>query len=184
MIHLHNVRYTRHDASAILQHARGLTDYNDNITIRDVRVAHAHIEMDVTIPDGTLHDTVRALSDIGDMMNANRITKEVHPKEDAIRHGIECFNKERFWECHESFEGVWNECFEGEKDLLQGIILTAAALVHYQKSRDAICLSIFNRALQKLSLCSGIYHSIDVERLKERLNDMVQNKKISTFELA
>lgn len=181
MVHLHNERYDRHDATSILQQARSLT--SDDITVRDVRVSKMHIEMDITIPDGALNDTIVAVRPIGDMLDAHRIINEQVIKEEAIQDGITYFNAERFWESHEAFEAAWKECFDREKDLVQGIILAAAGFVHYQKSQDVICLSIFNRALQKLSPCTGVYHSMDVERLKAKLHDMVQSKSISTFEL-
>lgn len=181
MVHLHNEGCGRHDAASILQQARSLT--RDDTTVRDVRVSKMHIEMDVTIPDGALNDTIMAVRPIGDMLDAHHIINEPAIKEEAIRDGIAYFNAERFWESHEAFEAVWKECFDRERDLVQGIILAAAGFVHYQKSQDVICLSIFNRALQKLSPCTGVYHSIDVERLKARLNDMVQSKSVSTFEI-
>ena len=52
-------------------------------------------------------------------------------------------------------KGVWKKTHEGEKDLVQGIILVAAALVHYQKYENEICLSIMKRAMEKLSNASG-----------------------------
>ena len=42
-----------------------------------------------------------------------------------------------------------------EKFLVQGLILVAAGLVHYQKDEDSICISIFNRALEKLENSNG-----------------------------
>lgn len=182
MVHLHNGRYDRHDATSILRQARSLT--NNDITVRDIRVSRMHIEMDITIPDGALNDTIMAVSSIGNILDAHRITEDTVDKKDAILDGIAYFNAERFWECHEAFEAVWKECFEGEKDLVQGIILVAAGLVHYQKSQDIICLSIFNRALQKLSSCTGTYHTIDVERLKVKVHGMIQSKSISIFKIA
>ena len=182
MVHLENGGYDRTDATGILRQARALT--GEGITVRDVRVAAPHIELDTTIPDGTLRHTLDALAPLGGVVDARHITEVQVPKEDAIREGIEYFNGERFWECHESFEGVWKECYEGEKDLLQGIILAAAGLVHYQKNEDAICISIFGRALKKLERCTGTYHTIDVEGLRRRLDRMVQSGTISTFDLA
>lgn len=182
MIHLENDGYTRQDAPAILRRVRSLAD-DPSYTIRDVRVASSHVELDVTIPDGALPDLLDLLEPIGPTRDARRITEAEVPKEDAIREGIGYFNGERFWECHESFEGVWKGCYEGEKDLLQGIILAAAGLVHYQKNEDAICLSIFGRALDKLAICSGTYHTIDVESVRRTLREMVRTGRISTFEL-
>lgn len=182
MLHLENDSYSRTDAPSILRRARALT--GRSVTVRDVRVASAHIELDVTIPDGALPGTLDALAPLGGAVDARLVTEVEVPKEYAIREGIAYFNGERFWECHESFEGVWKGCYEGEKDLVQGIILAAAGLVHYQKNEDAICLSIFGRALKKLARCAGTYHTIDVELLRRRLDEMIRSGRISTFELA
>ena len=182
MLHLANDTYTRRDAPSILRRARALVA--PDMTVRDVRVASSHIEMDVTIPDNTLEPLTSYLSTIGIMRDARRVTEEYVPKNEAITQGISYFNDERYWECHESFEGVWKECHEGEKDLLQGIILAAAGLVHYQKDQDTICLSIFGRALQKLSRCTGTYHTINVESLRNKLSNMRSTGTITTFELA
>lgn len=182
MMHLENEGYDRTDAPRILRRARSLSA--DTVTVRDVRVAAAHIEFDTTIPDGALSATLEALQPLGGVVDARHIVEVVVPKEEAIREGIAYFNGERFWECHESFEGVWKECYEGEKDLVQGIILAAAGLVHYQKNEDSICISIFGRALKKLARCTGTYHTIDVGKLRGRLDAMVRSGQISTFELA
>lgn len=181
MMHLENKGHVRQDAPSILRRARSLA--GPSFTIRDVRVASAHIELDVTIPDGSLPGLLESLELIGSPRDARHVVEEEVPKGEAIREGIKYFNGERFWECHESFEGVWKGCYEGEKDLVQGIILAAAGLVHYQKSEDAICLSIFCRALDKLASCSGTYHTIDVESVRRTLQGMVRSGRISTFEL-
>ena len=181
MLHLENDGYSRCDAQYILRRARGLA--GETVTVRDVRVATVHIEMDVTIPDGELPGVLEALKPLGNKMDAHLVTMAYTPKDEAIREGIAYFNGERYWECHESFEGVWKECYKDEKDLLQGIILTAAGLVHYQKNEDAICLSIFRRALEKLSKCTGTYHSIDIKLLRQRLERIVREGLIFTFSL-
>ena len=70
-----------------------------------------------------------------------------------------------------------------KKKLVNGLILVAAGLVHYQKDEDDICISIFNRALEKLDTSNGMYHEIDVDRVKSLVQDMIQTKQISTFEI-
>ena len=87
----------------------------------------------------------------------------------------------RFWECHEILEGVWKNCDGNEKFLVQGLILVAAGLVHYQKDEDAICISIFTRALEKLGNSSGEYHDIDIDKIKHTVTEMINSKDVSSF---
>jgi uncharacterized protein len=59
--------------------------------------------------------------------------------------------------------------------------LVAAALVHYQKDQDKICLSVFERALKKLKKASGIYHNINIDNLKNNVKQICASEKIATF---
>ncbi|MGI0011773.1 MAG: DUF309 domain-containing protein, partial [Nitrosopumilaceae archaeon] len=68
-----------------------------------------------------------------------------------------------------------------EKNLIQGIILVAAALVHYQKNENEICLSIFNRALEKIGNAKGKYHKIDVDALRNKISSMLHTGVLETF---
>ena len=78
-------------------------------------------------------------------------------------------------------EGAWKECIGDEKELIQGLILVAAALVHYQKYENKICLSVLNRALKKLHAKSGNYHQINIDVIKQKLLHMLDKKEIVIF---
>jgi hypothetical protein len=67
--------------------------------------------------------------------------------------------------------------------LLNGIILVAAALVHYQKGEQAICISIMKRALVKLNNSYGNYHDIDIDSLKTQVTNIVNSSKVSSFKI-
>jgi len=69
---------------------------------------------------------------------------------EALKEGIALFNEERFWESHEILEQLWRESTGGEREILQGLILTAAAFVHYQKNEPDVCLSVLKRARSKI----------------------------------
>ena len=56
--------------------------------------------------------------------------------DEILSKGRWLFNAERYWECHEVLEGLWRQKKEGEKLLLQGIILICAAYVHHQKGEE------------------------------------------------
>ena len=124
---------------------------------------------------------IEKLSPIGSLDHAKHVIEEIVEKEHAISDGISYFNNERFWECHEILEGVWKNCIGDEKFLVQGLILVAAGLVHYQKDEDEICISIFNRALTKLETASGKYHNIDIDKIKNTVTEMINSKEVSSF---
>lgn len=182
MLHLKNSHYSPKDAGRLLKKARDLANQYD-VTVRDCRVSSKYLEFDISIESEYLENLIQSLEPLGKLDHCKHVIEEDNEKEDAINSGIFYFNDERFWECHEVLEGVWKKCYEGEKDLVQGIILVAAALVHFQKNENDICLSIFKRALNKLSHSSGTYHKIDVDLIRDKISSMLDSQKITTFEI-
>ena len=180
MLHLKNENYIPKNASELLHQSRDLSS-GMNVTIRDTRVSRKFLEFDVSINKENLDELLAKMKPLGELDHAKPVIEEEIPKEDAIKEGISYFNDERFWECHEVFEGVWKKCVEQEKILVQGIILVAAALVHYQKNENQICLSILNRALLKLGNAPGQYNNIDVDSLRNKVNEIITSGKITTF---
>lgn len=101
---------------------------------------------------------------------------------EAIREGIDLFNQERFWECHEVLEQAWHPAKGRERDSIQGLILTAAAFVHFQKGEDDVCISILKRALARIGSESALLE-IDLERVKNRINAILDTNQIQPFEI-
>jgi len=181
MLHLKNSSdLNRKMAKDILRQSRRLASGMDLI-LRDCRISKKYVELDTSVPESNLDELIDKLSSIGPIDHAKHVVEEIFEKEDAISEGISYFNNERFWECHEILEGVWKNCDGDEKFLVQGLILVAAGLVHYQKDEDEICISIFNRALIKLENASGQYHNIDIDKIKKTVSEMISSKDVSIF---
>ena len=180
MLHLKNSDLNRKMAKDILRQSRRLASDIDSI-LRDCRISKKYVEFDTSISKSDLDELIVRLSPIGPLDHAKHVVEEIVEKEKAISEGISYFNNERFWECHEILEGVWKNCEGNEKFLVQGLILVAAGLVHYQKNEDEICISIFNRALEKLENSNGQYHNIDIDKIKKTVIDMVNSKNVSSF---
>ena len=102
--------------------------------IRLARIATSFIELDVAIETKDVDTLVEKLSPIGDLDNLRHVVEEEIEIDQGLKDGIFYFNSERFWECHEAFEGVWKQCFGREKELVQGIILVAVAYAHAQEN--------------------------------------------------
>ncbi|MBI1828601.1 MAG: DUF309 domain-containing protein [Thaumarchaeota archaeon] len=180
MIHLKNSGFVPQDAKKLLSQADKLVAGMHAI-VRDARVSSRYLEFDISISKDYLDLLVKKLETIGTLDHARHLVEEEMEKEEAVEKGREYFNYERFWECHETLEGVWKKTYEGEKDLVQGIILVAAAFVHYQKNENEICLSILKRGMEKIGNASGKYYNIDIDVLRNKVSEIISSGMISTF---
>ncbi len=180
MIHLKNSKYSPSHAHDLLVRARELSSIM-RITVRDMRVSSRYLEFDVSIPKDRLEQLIKKLEPIGPLDHAKHVIDEPMDKEEAIEKGRYYFNYERFWESHEVLEGAWKKSQGKEKELIQGIILVAAAFVHYQKNENEICLSIFNRALEKIGNATGKYQKIDVDALRNKVSSILRSGAPESF---
>jgi hypothetical protein len=107
---------------------------------------------------------------------------KVVDEEEALIEGVQLFNEERFWECHEALEQAWHPSTGVERDAIQSIILTAAALVHYQKGEEETCLSILRRARDKMTSAKN-YEKIDFKQLRLNIDGILDSGKIQLFKI-
>ena len=181
--HLQNRSHTPKDAAALLSRARQLA--GSQVVVRDSRVSGKYIEFDASIPDSADADDVgRALAAISPVESIEHIVDRHMERDEAIRHAIELFNDEKYWGTHEALEMVWKATPAGEeRDLINGIILVAAALVHGQKDEQEICMSILRRAMKKLEKATGSYHGIDIDTMADRVATMLNTGRIEQFKI-
>jgi predicted metal-dependent hydrolase len=102
-------------------------------------------------------------------------------KDEAISRAIELFNDEKYWGAHEALEPIWKDSTGNEKNILNGIILVAAAFVHDEKDEPEICLSILKRAREKLDGTGGIYKGIDIDRIADLISRIISSGRIEHF---
>ncbi len=79
--------------------------------------------------------------------------------------GIEQFNSQDFYACHDTLEALWMEAGEPEKKFYQGILQIAVALYHLgnQNWRGAVIL--LGEGINRLSYYQPSYAEISVEDL-------------------
>lgn len=181
-VHLQNKSYTPKDATVLLTRARELVEPQGAV-VRDSRVSRKYIEFDTSIPEAMdVRDLVAKLEAISPLASVEHIVDKHVPKDEAIEQAIDLFNEEKYWSTHEALEAVWKATPAGkERDLINGIILVAAALVHDQKDELDICISILRRAMKKLEGSSGKYHGIDIDRLAERVAGILATGRVERF---
>ena len=182
LLHFKNEKYAPEHSREIVRKARDLVA-EMNVSVRLARIASKFIEFDVAAEKDDLDMLVETLSPIGTIDNIRHVVEEEINKEQGIKDGIFYFNNERFWECHEAFEGVWKQCFGREKEMVQGIILVAVAFAHAQEDDAHIGIGMLSRALEKLGTSPSMYHSIDVDRIRNKAVEMQQTSNLTMFEI-
>lgn len=185
LLYLKNKILRPFNAPAVLLEARRSIPKSGDIVIRDVRIAQRFIEFDVSVSErGVLERIVlRGLSAIAEFDRYEMIKEENLSKEEAMRRARDLFNNERFWKCHEVLENIWKQSGGEEKRLLNGIILIAAAFVHFQKGENETCLNILRRAYSKIESSTGEYYRIRIDLLKENVREIIDSGTIISLTL-
>jgi predicted metal-dependent hydrolase len=183
MIYLKNDSYTPKDAHNLLLRARSLLSAY-NVVIRDTRVSEFNLEFDTSIPDDSMmKEVMRTLATIAPLSDYEHIVEKKLPKERAVEYARSLFNVQKYWLAHEVLESVWKDAQGYEKEILNGIILVAAAFVHEQKDETEICISILKRASKKLEKGAGDYRGIDIDRLKYDVLKIIQEGPRKRFQI-
>ena len=182
MLHFKNTKYGPEHSREIIYRARDLTSDLD-VSVRVARISKKFVEIDVGVEKEDLDTLVEKLSPIGPIDNIRHVFEEEIEKEQGITDGVFYFNNERFWESHEAFEGVWKQCFGREKEILQGIILFAVAFAHAQEDELSIGIGMLQRVLEKLGTSPSMYHSIDIDRIRNKATEMQQANDLTIFEI-
>jgi uncharacterized protein len=181
MLHLQNtVPYTPKHATILLQRARELVE--PEASIRDARISKKYIEFDTSVPDGTdVKKIMTRLESIAPLASYEQILERHMEKDVAIKRAVQLFNDERYWEAHEALEYVWKNATGIEKEILNGIILVAAAFVHDEKDEQDVCISILQRARKKLDRDSGIYQGIDTNGIADMVSEIIKTGRVERF---
>src|SRR5919112_6151505 len=181
MLHLQNtLPYTPKDATVLLHRARELVE--PEASIRDARISKKYIEFDTGVSENKdLKKIIARLEAIAPLDGYERIIERHMEKDIAIRRAVQLFNDEKYWQAHEVLEYVWKDATGIEKEILNGIILIAAAFVHDEKNEPDVCISILQRARKKLDRASGIYHGIDTNRIAEMISEIINTRRVERF---
>ena len=153
----------------------------------NLRVSSSAVELDLLLDTkDRLQESLKVLeSQIGPLLTLRKLDVPSSPitKQEAIRLGLDFFNQERYWESHEALESAWKTAIGDEKEILQGLILVAAALVHWQKNEKQVTLSVIRRARDTLESHRTEYCGISLAGLTGRLDAILRAGKPEFFKL-
>jgi len=79
---------------------------------------------------------------------------------DQVLDGIELFNREEFYECHDTIEEIWLQESSDEQPFLQGLIQAAVAFHHYQHGKLGAARSMLSLAIEKLEGFPETHHQV------------------------
>jgi hypothetical protein len=161
-----NQGYTPKDVKMMQEKIRELLGSQDQIG--NLRISTGAIEFDLFAEPTDLNRPRSLLeAKISKVVTLRSIDSRASSRteNETLREGLDLFNQERFWEAHEVLEEIWHPATGVDRDVIQGLILTAAALVHYQKNENAVCLSILGRAREKLG-ARDHFKGLDIKRLR------------------
>jgi predicted metal-dependent hydrolase len=94
------------------------------------------------------------------------VPKEARERLDAgYRRGIELFNAEQFFECHEVLEEVWRAAPAEERFFLQALIHFAVGFYHHQRGNPDGADRQLRKALRKLAGYLPNYGGLDTAQI-------------------
>lgn len=143
----------------------------------DVRISSRRVEVDVLTSD--VNSVVSAVAKWAPIEYFREVAEVPAPSEDElVKYAAELFNDERFWEAHEALEQVWRGKKGAEREVLYGLIKTAAAFVHAQKGETDSYFRLLEAALKHLNRWErGQYYCINIELLKQDIKSLLASDK-------
>jgi len=162
---------------------KALQEYGADVG--NLRVSRTAIELDLLLASRNNLQAATAVLEkkVGSLLTVRELDT-ISPQTDevrAIREGIEFFNEERYWESHEALEAAWRKATGPEKEVLQGIILVAAAFVHLQKNETDVALGVMKRAYEKLAAHHALHFGVDIDDLRGKVSAMLSRGHLEFF---
>ena len=89
---------------------------------------------------------------------------------DQVLDGIALFNREEFYDCHDTIEEIWLQESNDEQPFLQGLIQAAVAFHHYQDGKLGAARSMLSLAIEKLEGFPETHHQVLLKEFLEGLS--------------
>lgn len=79
--------------------------------------------------------------------------------------GVEEFNQQEFYACHDTLEAIWMEASEPDKKFYQGVLQIAVGLYHLSQKNWKGAVILMGEGLGRLNYYYPDYSGINVEQL-------------------
>ena len=88
--------------------------------------------------------------------------------------GVEEFNQQNFYACHDILEAIWVDAEEIDKKFYQGILQIAVACYHLGNHNWRGAVILLGEGISRLTSYQPIYYSIDVTELVKESYQLLQ----------
>lgn len=85
-------------------------------------------------------------------------------EKELFAEGLQLFNTQHFYDCHEALEALWNRQQEPEKQFTQGIIQIAVGLYHWGRGNFTGAGKLIPRGLSRVKPFAPQHQGLNVER--------------------
>ena len=92
----------------------------------------------------------------------------------AFWQGVEEFNQQQFYACHDTLEAIWIEAPELDKKFYQGVLQVAVGCYHLSNNNWRGAVILLGEAVRRLCDYQPTHHGIDVELLLQQSNLLLQ----------
>ncbi|MGC9527100.1 MAG: DUF309 domain-containing protein [Limnospira sp.] len=96
--------------------------------------------------------------------------------------GIEEFNRQEYYACHDTLEALWMEAGEPEKRFYQGILQIAVSLYHLGNENWPGAVMLMGEGIRRLRDYEPSYFGIDVETLVTQSITLLQALQVAGSE--
>jgi uncharacterized protein len=86
--------------------------------------------------------------------------------------GIEEFNQQQFYACHDTLEAIWMEAIEPQKTFYQGILQIAVALYHLGNHNHRGAIILLGEGMNRLRHYQPSFAGIDIAQLLEQSRNL------------
>jgi len=88
--------------------------------------------------------------------------------------GIEQFNQEEFYDCHDTLEAIWMDAIATDKNFYQGILQIAVACYHLGNYNWRGAVTLLGEGIRRLSYFQPNHSQIDVSTLVSQSYQLLQ----------
>ena len=88
-------------------------------------------------------------------------------QEELFRRGIDLFNQEEFFECHEVLEELWTPTRQPERWFLQSLIHFAVGFYHHHRGNPVGAVRQLNKGLKKIQGYLPAWGGIDTSAIEK-----------------